>query len=508
MKTLPHWLVLSLLLAAAGGGLFAYKRQVLGYPLTPGEVSTAWTVQTRVQFKGDGGPLKVTLRLPAQTPGFARLNEHFVSRDFGLTVEKRQLARTAVWAKRRVSGTQTLYYRATFYPTGLPAALPPSPNYPPLPALDEPFATALRNIVSKVRDHSADIASFSAEMLRRLNSGDPDEDFQLFLSDPVYRADRVALARLLLAGARIPTLKVNGLKLGVQSNNLPPLPYLAVHNEQHWLFFDPQSGQLGLPADYLVLWFGDAPATGIEGGEVLGVRYAVQSSELSSLQLAIENTGLAHPWLARFSLLALPLHSQSLFEVLLLVPVGAFIIVLLRNVVGVRSFGTFMPVLIALAFRETRLLAGILMFALIVGTGLLLRFYLERLKLLLVPRLAAILTIVVMLMAAISIITYQLNLEVGLSVALFPMVIMAMVIERMSIAWEESGPRNALIDAAGSLAIAALAYLTMENHLVRHLVLVYPELLLVMLGAIIALGRYTGYRLSELRRFKPLAEGG
>ena len=60
-----------------------------------------------------------------------------------------------------------------------------------------------------------------------------------------------------------------------------------------------------------------------------------------------------------FSLLSLPLHTQRVYRMLLMVPVGAFLLVILRNIIGIITFGTFMPVLIALAFRETQLLWGI-----------------------------------------------------------------------------------------------------------------------------------------------------
>jgi hypothetical protein len=43
---------------------------------------------------------------------------------------------------------------------------------------------------------------------------------------------------------------------------------------------------------------------------------------------------------------------------------------------------------------------------------------------------------------------------------------------------------------------------------VRHFVLVFPELLLVLLALTLLMGRYTGYRLTELMRFKALAEPG
>jgi hypothetical protein len=122
-----------------------------------------------------------------------------------------------------------------------------------------------------------------------------------------------------------------------------------------------------------------------------------------------------------------------------------------------------------------------------------------------VPRLAAVVTIVVLLMTAISIISHQLGMETGLSVSLFPMVIISMVIERMSVVWEERGAFTAIRDGIGSLAMAALAYLAMSIDVLAYWVTVYPEINLIVLGLIIALGRYTGFRLLELRRFRQLA---
>jgi hypothetical protein len=195
------------------------------------------------------------------------------------------------------------------------------------------------------------------------------------------------------------------------------------------------------------------------------------------------------------------------YRILLLVPIGAFLLVILRNVVGIKTFGTFMPVLIALAFRETQLLWGIVLFSVVVALGLSIRLYLEHLKLLVVPRLASVLFVVVLLMALLSILTHKLGLERGLSVALFPMVILTMTIERMSIVWEERGATEALQQGLGSLAVAAIVYLIMTIKQVEHLAFVFPELLLVLLAGTLLLGRYYGYRLLELRRFKQLVKG-
>ena len=147
---------------------------------------------------------------------------------------------------------------------------------------------------------------------------------------------------------------------------------------------------------------------------------------------------------------------------------------------------------------------GLFLFILLVSLGLLIRFYLEYLQLLLVPRLASVLIIVVLLMLVVSLISHKLGIERGLSVALFPMVIMAMTIERMSLVWEEHGPAEAFKQGFGSLLIASLGYLLMTDQQLEHLIFVFPELLLVFLAFTLMLGRYTGYRLMELWRFRSI----
>ena len=85
------------------------------------------------------------------------------------------------------------------------------------------------------------------------------------------------------------------------------------------------------------------------------------------------------------------------------------------------------------------------------------------------------------------------------------MVIISMVIERMSVVWEERGAFTAIKEGIGSLVMASLAFLAMSIHILAYWVTVYPEINLIVLGVIIAVGRYTGFRLLELIRFGDLA---
>jgi len=108
----------------------------------------------------------------------------------------------------------------------------------------------------------------------------------------------------------------------------------------------------------------------------------------------------------------------------------------------------------------------------------------------------------VLIMMMITILSQRLGFVTGLSIALFPMVIITMTIERMCILWDERGPHEAIMSGVGSMVAASLAYLVMRNNALEYIFFAFPELLLVLLAITLIVGQYRGYRLSELRRFK------
>ena len=63
-----------------------------------------------------------------------------------------------------------------------------------------------------------------------------------------------------------------------------------------------------------------------------------------------------------------------------------------------------------------------------------------------------------------------------------------------------------LIQGGGSLLTAVLAYLAMNNPWVRHITFNFLGVQLILMSLILLAGNYTGYRLLELRRFKPVTE--
>lgn len=502
MKGDRHVRILAVSITAIGLGLVLYKTQVLGFPLSATETTEVWNVQARIRFVADGGPAKIAMELPSSSLGYTLVDEDFVSRGYGLQRTDDAGSRVAEWSKREARGFQTLYYRTTLR-RGV-AELPRPAEAPSPPRLEEPFQTAMLSIVDRVRARSADARGIASQIVQELNDPMPDEAVDLFLRDARSARDRAQVAVILLRGAGLAARQAHGIRFEDQQRTTPE-PWLEIDDGRRWFWVDPRTGTEGLPEDIFLWWRGELPMVRILGGSPPELTISTQRNPVDTMALAERTVERRGSKILELSLLGLPVQTQALYAVLLMVPVGALVIVLLRNVVGIKTFGTFLPVLVALAFRETRLIAGILLFALVVGLGLVVRFYFERLRLLLVPRLAAVLTLVVILMLMISIIGFRLGFDTGLSVALFPMVILAIAIEHMSIVWEELGSREALQQGLGTLAVAALVYLVISRPWLQDLMVVYPELLLVVLGGCMVIGRYSGFRLLELRRFQALA---
>ncbi|WP_315980203.1 7TM domain-containing protein [Aliamphritea spongicola] len=253
----------------------------------------------------------------------------------------------------------------------------------------------------------------------------------------------------------------------------------------------------------MLVWeLGDRPLIDLEGGRNTRISFSMQR-DVAPVQQALEQK-YSDVSAMQISLHSLPLEEQKLFRGLLLIPVGVMMVMLMRVLVGLRTSGTFMPVLIALALMQTALGAGLAGFVLLVVSGLMVRSYLSRLNLLLVARISAVIIIVILLTATFSVIAYNLRIVEGLNIIFFPMIIIAWTIERMSLLWEEEGGGEVMKQGGGSLLVALLAYVVMSNQYVQHLTFNFPGLQLVLLAMVLLLGSYTGYRLIELFRFSAL----
>ena len=497
-----HLKVLITLLVALGVLITAYQIFILGIPVTEDETDDLWNIDAKVEFQASPRePVKLQMYVPPLNQDYVSLNESFISNNYGVSVNRVDGNRRVTWSARRASGKQTLYYRLVLTKRySGEQAKPKGPIFRDSIPVEGAEKIAAEALLAPIRQHSADVETFIGETIKRVNNVN-DDNVKLLMAGDASTPNKARIIELLLSIAHVPMERVHTIRLIGEQPQSPEL-WLRSFNGDKWLYFNPETGEQGMPADRLMWWIGDDPLVAVEGGKQAQVSFTLNNSEMNAIRLAKltdENTDVDF---LEYSLYGLPLSTQQTYQIMIMIPIGVLVILVLRNLIGIQTLGTFTPVLIALAFRETQLGFGIVLFTLITALGLSLRSYLEHLKLQMLPRLSVVLTFVVVLIAVISLLSHKLGLERGLSVALFPMVILTMTIERLSITWEERGGGHAMKVGVGTIIAASLAHVLMNVPELTYFVFTFPAVLLVLVGFMLAMGRYRGYRLTELFRFK------
>jgi hypothetical protein len=202
----------------------------------------------------------------------------------------------------------------------------------------------------------------------------------------------------------------------------------------------------------------------------------------------------------------LPAADRQLVEFLLLLPIAALVCALIRNLIGLHTFGTFAPALLGLAFREVGSPVGVFVLLVVLTVGWIVRRGVTRLNLLQVPRAAVMLSVVVALLLAFILFSNARGRPVAGAIPFLPLVIVTGLIERFWTTEEEDGTGPAVRTMANTLLTSVAVFVVARIEWVGATMTKHPEVLGLVVAAQLVLGRYTGYRLTELRRFRGLAD--
>jgi hypothetical protein len=507
------------LFVAGGLLLFLWKAVGLGLPVMPTETEGPWRVELEVGVRGSTRG-SVRAALPSTGPGQVIFDETHSSDGLDFNIRTEDDHRLGVW-RGPLSGTHLLTYAfrvelSEELPPQLPSGeVAPPPPYalakaylketPSLPVRSSDVKELVKSLAlpAEPADRARLLFAFVADEVAETQHG--PEDARLTLSAREGRPEgRVLLLVTLLRAAGIPARPVAGLRL---ASDMPPerVVWCEAWLGVDWVPLAPGADAPGQdPVRTVLLRPGGIALVEATGVEAVNHRWRALREHLRPNELAAMMVP-TNPLLARLSLYRLPVETQSTLRALLLLPLGALVVALFRNLVGVPTFGTFMPVLIALALRSTSLGPGLLMVITVIGIGIAGRLALERLRLLLVPRLSVLLCLVVMAVVALALFGTGTDTRNLLGGVLLPMVILTMLIERVSVTLAEEGTRTALTQAGWSTVVAVAAYPLFTSARAEHLMFGFPELVLVVMGLLIWIGGYTGYRLTDLIRFRALA---
>ena len=190
---------------------------------------------------------------------------------------------------------------------------------------------------------------------------------------------------------------------------------------------------------------------------------------------------------------------------LLMLPIVAIIIAFARQIIGIKGFGIYTPLIIAFAFLATGLKYGLIFFITIILVGTLTRLFIKKFRLLYLPRMAITLTIVSLVILIIFYLGAYSQKTDLITISIFVILIMITLVEKFLAAQIERGGKGAIFLTSETLILSIICYWVASWDWLQIFVLGHP--LTTIFSAIvisILLGKWTGLRLTEYFRFREL----
>jgi transglutaminase-like putative cysteine protease len=551
--------VTALVLIGLSVGLMVGRWYVLGKEIdgTPGSGTWKVTIEVEGELLAAKDP-SVTTVLPPDFRHQHVIDETFTSRDLSheIRTAKDGGQRKAVWLPK-LGAKRPQPFRLTYSFRGVSGMRRPTPGMvqrtrildaaptakgkgkqkkkaneerlrvlrpSPLIESDHPEVEDLADrLVGDTRDPRAR-ARVLFDYVATLDDGQADGALDCLREKAGSAAGKARLLVALCRNEHIPARPVSGLIL---ADGTPPLhTWAEVWVENYWLPMDPTHHHFGaarFPDDYLVLQLGDDPV-GATGARVRTTRFTITDLHDSLTPEKGPPPSIARRIWRKMSLANLRPEEQVWVKFLLLLPVAALVVSIFRTVVGITTFGTFGPALLGLVCRDVSDFPWALgIFIGIMLTGWIIRKRLDRYHLLMVPRISVLLTcIVILLVIALALLGPEAGATRGY-VALLPLIILTHMVERFWTVETEDGTAASFKTLLGTVAVAVAVTLVvnfdllvngmahlfghdsvMASDWMRTMLFRYPEGLGLCLAGQLLIGRYTGYRLTELFRFHDL----
>lgn len=522
MRRLSFLLVFGLLVLLPAASM-AYKLAVQNYPLAALIPAVNHRVELSMRLDGHGEDIELSTYLPKSDARQQVRDEQNSSGRFALAIEADGDNRRAVWRGEGVSGQHSVLYSYSIQtrhiryeiapglpiPASYPAEL--HPYLLPTDGIQSDDPLIAQTLAKILPGPNVDVLTAVTAIHRHLQDKFKNRNFSGYTDAltalKLGEASCNGKSRLFAAFARqlnLPARLVGGLVLERGSKRTSH-QWVEIYVRGHWIPFDTINDHFAeIPANFLTLYYGDLALfkhtanINFQYFFKMARRLEPQHEALVSLGDSSWNAFNLYAVFERIGV------SQNLLKIILMLPLGALVTVIFRNVIGVQTFGTFLPALIAAAARETGLLWGSLGFALIILVAAALRKALDWLQLLHSPKMAIMLTFVVLTMLGLTTAAVHAGLFEFAHITLFPIAILAITAERFALIETEQSFRRATEILLVTLLVMAAAYLVMDSLFLQSLVLAFPELLLVVIALNLWLGKWMGMRVVEFARFRRL----
>ncbi|MDH5393652.1 MAG: transglutaminase-like domain-containing protein [Gammaproteobacteria bacterium] len=309
-------------------------------------------------------------------------------------------------------------------------------------------------------------------------------------------ADHNERARLMVALCRkagIPARLITGLEIK-DDPFANPQYWVEVYINDSWSAYHPGLGfQRQLPVNYVAF---DKYGEGIVSGRLAGKRSTTDDYVFAN-DINIERIpatlsspdNLRAEWYQVFMLDRLPADTRMQLALLMLLPLGALISSLIRQLWGVHSFGVFTPTILALAVtyaeRETTILILTITLLLVYFGRPTFHHQMSR-----TPRLSIIFTLVASSMVIGVSVLDHFSLATEGHLILLPIVIITSLVDRFFSSIEKMGSHTAFVRLAWTLILTVITLPVLQMDWLGALILRYPESHLFTLSLLIMIAYY------------------
>ena len=361
---------------------------------------------------------------------------------------------------------------------------------------EHPKVAALANELSQGKESILAIVRSFYDYVYAIPSTSTSE-----LTDAIMALDRNEAScngksRLLVAlcrNSKIPARVVGGLILE-ETTKKTSHAWVEVYMENTWVPFDALNGYFAaLPAHYLELYRGDHFLITHSKGMSFDYNYAITKERTHD-----------YPVIAALNVWELIDEADipaDMLRMVLLLPFGAFLVAIFKNVIGLKTYGVFLPVLISLSLLQTGIGAGLVLFTAIIGIVALVNFPLEKWGIQYNAKVSAML-IAVVITSLISVKFLHSTGWLSASAPLFfPIIILTIVSERVARKIEEDGLLDSMKLYGSTLIVTVLIYFVLASQTIQQFVMTFPEIIISIAGINLLLGKWIGLRVLEYYRF-------
>lgn len=229
----------------------------------------------------------------------------------------------------------------------------------------------------------------------------------------------------------------------------------------------------------------------------------VAQRDIDALVIDASTAGI-RPWNVLSTLVNAMLTRGISSDAMLLVlalPIIATILAFLKQVVGITTFGLYTPSIVALSFLALGWPVGVLFLLCILAAGYAARAFMRRWRLLYIPKVAIILTVVSVAVLLLLGIATMLGMTISRD-TIFILLIMSTLAESFLNLKTEEGWNAAIWGVIETILASMVCVFLVQWTLFQSMLIAYPEFLLLTLPVNVIVGRWTGLRLVEYFRFR------